>query len=87
MKKPLTSFAPESFQMAKASEPVPRKANKVPHPRARNARLAPVSEAISIDPVMPLLKKLGSVFLAVANVLPKPTAAEMPENIFDVKVF
>lgn len=74
----LTSLAPESFQITNAREPVPKTANKVPQPSARNAKLEPDS-AISIEPVIPLLKKLGSFFLAVANVLPNPTAAEIPE--------
>lgn len=72
-------MAPESFQIMKAIDPVPRKANNVPHPSARIAKFAPVS-AISIDPVIPLLKKLGSFFLAIAKVRPNPAAAEIPAN-------
>lgn len=74
-----TSFAPESFQIAKAIDPVPRIANTVPIPRALRAKLAPVS-AISIEPAIPLLKKFGSDFFAVASVRPKPANAEIPKK-------
>lgn len=73
-------MAPDSFQIAKVREPVPKIAKSVPHPNALSAKFAPVS-AISIDPVMPLEKKFGSVFFADASVLPNPAAAEIPEKI------